>query len=84
MPVVRVAAGCVESMVLRRCQRFTGTLLSRMLNAMEHVHDAGPVSRMQSSMDVDFVLEMQRLVVARGLVRRAVARLTGGSEVAAA
>lgn len=58
MPAVRVAADGVEPVVLRMSQ-FAGAVLSRMRDRLEHVSDSRPMSRMQSSVDMDVVFAVR-------------------------
>jgi hypothetical protein len=65
---MRVAAGCVEPLVLR-LGRHTRTLLRELRHGVEHVLDEGPLSWLSTSVAMDVVLAVLAVVPALGLVR---------------
>ena len=68
MPVVCLASVGLEPLVVRMCGN-AGTVLRVVRHGLEHLFDARPVSRVRSSVEMDVVPALRRMVPARGLVR---------------
>jgi hypothetical protein len=63
MPVVPMAAGCGQPMVLPG-DRYARTVFRRVPDPVEYVYDARALSRLRASLAVDVVPEMRGLVAA--------------------
>src|SRR6185436_12564470 len=68
LSAVRVAAGLDEPLVLRSVS-VAGAVLPRMRHDLEYVLDTWTMPRVRSSLALDVVSQLRRLVAARGLVR---------------
>jgi len=68
LPTLRVAARCVEPLVLR-LGRHAWTVLRELRHGVEYVFNPRTLPRLPASMAVDIVPAMQSVVETRGVVR---------------